>query len=76
MYSVLSHSLSLLQTLKPPQGREPPKAVSIFPSLWALGGREGQGWKVETLLFLTPTHCCGPGFGDSPSEQPFQKHVL
>lgn len=29
---------SLLQTPKPPPGREPPKAVSIFPLLLALSG--------------------------------------
>ena len=36
--------LSLLQTLKPPQEREPPKAVSIFPSSWASGTERARGW--------------------------------
>lgn len=33
-----SFSFSLLQTPKPPPGKEPPKAVSVFPLLLALSG--------------------------------------
>ena len=51
--------LFLLQTLKPPQGREPPKAVSIFPSSWAAGterARDGGGGRARAGVKLSTLH--------------------